>query len=226
MCASLAACGGLLEGNAASGPDAASLDAPGLAPGYTDAAPAPFDASALPGCAPCLAIACEDLYAQCTQSAACYAAYQCALARGGDGQACLCAAPASAVGPYRALARCLEQAACDGSCGPLCASSDASVAGALRCGALRLAPACGDGSKAPVARSSTETCDACVAGGCGSVAAACDAGTDCQLYLACLATCTEPACATACGAAHVEGQSAALGLDVCLGALCAEDCSF
>ena len=219
---SLAACGGLLEGNTASGPDAASLDAPGLAPGYTTPPRHRFDASALPGCAPCLAIGLEDLLTRSTQSAACLRAYQCALARGGDGQACLAgAAPASAVGPYRALARCLEQAACDGSCGPRArAPTRASPApSGVEPFASPPPAATGrrrrsrelDGDVRRVRRGRVRQRRRRVRRGDGLPA----------LPGLPRAARTEPACATACGAAHVEGQSAALGLDVCLGALCA-----
>ncbi len=193
----------------------ASLDAPSSA----------FDATGPASCAGCLGVACADLYVQCEQSAGCYAGLQCAALGGGGDDVCGCLGPEDApvLGPYLALARCMQEAACAGSCEARCQGADANVALAA-CGEP-VAPSCG-GVGPEIPESTTAACDACVARSCGEFAMACGSGSDCQGYVVCLATCGGSTCTDHCGAAKGAGQSAAEALDVCLGGDCAEACGF
>ncbi len=180
---------------------------------FADAAAAPFDASGLTTCASCLALACQDLLIQCQQSAACAALYACTLETPGSVASCGCSAPAEVLAPFAALERCLDGVACgSGACASLCGSAASCDDQGLGC--------------AGPPTSSAASCDACVASSCAPFVAACDNGSDCDAYVACLTTCEAPECETDCGAAHPTGQSAAQGLDVCLGGACQAACGF
>jgi hypothetical protein len=181
-------------------------------------------------CVQCLTLACDDLYVQCDQESSCQAIQTCAEAARGDDSACLCSASASAAGPYLALGRCIQGAACGaGGCASVCQDHDAGYPVASRCDAVVSVPSCLGGSPdagATGARSSTAACEACVAQSCGGFSSACGEATPCQGYLACLATCRESGCVVVCEALHAAGESAADALDVCLGANCESACGF
>ena len=197
--------------------------------GFLDAPLPHFDASSLPTCASCLALACDDLLVQCEQSSGCYSPYQCTLG-GGSATTCVCDAPATVVSPFFALLRCVSTFACPAApCAELCTASGGDDGGLLlplACEAEGAFQCPVDGMASGRARSSTAACEACVASTCPEIGAACTGESDCQAYLVCLATCQGPTCIEDCTAAHPSGQGAADALDVCVGASCGAACGY